>query len=340
MDLDPAKALALLEGAVDKYVKQQARNTVVNNVEHDEARVGYARVAGGGACEFCQMQSSRGFAFGSPEAAHASDGFHAHCSCGLAVAFKDGRGRIRAEGVDGEIPDDWDPAELYQQYAESGKRFSHNRERENASRRAMRRDEGGAGAGKPPMRPPRKTGGDGDWRKRRDAAEKKEKPIQKELNEKWSAYQEEKTSEVYDSTVRQAILRHFAGYENFVEVETGAKVLAKEISTARLLVRKGHHVRFRAPAYGYKQGNPDFFVDKRFIADFKRIESENPNKIFNHVKHAVLDQGAECVVVDLSFESIGIEDAILMAGRAIENPSIPVKQIIMLYGKGTEVIMP
>lgn len=199
----------------------------------------------------------------------------------------------------------------------------------------------GGGDNKPPNISVKKTGGGNpDWRKRKEEIEKKEKPIQKELNAQWIIYQNTKTDSVYDEAVRKTILGYFSGYEDLVFVETGAKVLAKEISTAQLLVQKGHHVRFRAPVYGYKKSNPDFFIDKKYISDFKRIESENENKVFNHIKHAVVDQGAECVVVDLSFESISLEDAVRMAERAYKNPSIPVKQIVVLYGEKIEVIIP
>lgn len=145
MDHDPEKAFRLILGGVDKYVKQQGRNTVMENAYADSAEVGWARVAGPDACEFCRMQSSRGFAFKSELSAGGGrkhggpeDHFHPYCSCGIAVAFRDRRGRIRAEGADGEIPEDWDPAALYDELAASGRKFKHNRTRENARKRGRR----------------------------------------------------------------------------------------------------------------------------------------------------------------------------------------------------------
>lgn len=140
MEHDPELCADVIAGGIDKYVKQQGRNTVMQNVEHDEALVGYARVAGPDACPFCKTMSSQGFHFKSRATAMSgshgdvSGQFHAYCNCGLAVAFKDVKGRIRAEGLDGTDIEDWDPDELYREYQESGWSFGHDRKRENAMR--------------------------------------------------------------------------------------------------------------------------------------------------------------------------------------------------------------
>lgn len=331
-----------LAAGIDKYVKMPGRNTISQNCERDSGCAGYARIPGPDACDFCvTMGAASDFyhtektAGGGISHGTADDAYHPYCNCQIAMIFKKSGRYVAKDPETGErMP--YDGKELVKRYKEAGSPRFNSKQAGSAKRKAK-----GGGGNKPPVPPSKKTGGGSDdWRKKRDEALKREKPIDKRLNEEWAAYQANKTEAVYDATVRKAILEHFVGFESLVEVETGAQVIAKEISTAKKLVQRGHHVKFRSPIYGYKKKNPDFFLDRVYIADFKRIESENPNKVFNHIKHAVVDQKAECVVVDLSFESISVEDAVMMAQRTISNPAIDVKQVIILYGEKMEIILP
>jgi len=330
MDRDPAKALALLEGAVDKYVKQQARSTIARNVEHDEARVGYARVAGPDSCEFCQMQSSRGFAFSSSSAAHADDGFHAHCSCGLAVAFKDRKGRIRAEGIDGEIPDDWDPAELYEQYAESGKTFAHSRARENAARRAVRNGGSGGGGNN---RNILFTGGDGDEKRRAiEAYKNQERETAKRINETWRFFKQDESEANYRATMG-AYIESFSS-RGQIDAEFRAKPQAKELIAAERMSRNGHEIVFLSESGGGKHA--DALIDG-IASDFKRIESDKRGKIYQRIKDA--SEKADAVVVDLSLGTIEIEDAAIKAEEAIQNNVIGRGSVTILNWDGSEIVI-
>lgn len=137
MEHDPAKTIDLLCGAVDKYVKQRGRNTIMDNAARDSACIGWTRIAADDACDFCKTLSSRTFQYKTK--ASASQPYHSHCGCGIAVAFKTRDGKVVAEGVDGTDIDDWNPDEMYQAYVDEHMRFKHNRERENMRRAARRR---------------------------------------------------------------------------------------------------------------------------------------------------------------------------------------------------------
>ena len=145
MEFDPNKTAAYLAGKIDEYVKQQARDTIMRNVEHDRfAR--YARIPDGKACDFCKMLGSRGFVYHS--AANAGDrekggeSFHPFCNCQIAVSF-DPAMRFYYKGVtkvsrgyDSGSPVDID--ELFEQYVASGKSYtSGSRYRDYATGRKV-----------------------------------------------------------------------------------------------------------------------------------------------------------------------------------------------------------
>src|SRR5690606_20920126 len=100
--------LALLLQALDKWVKQPARDTVATST----ARSGgwWARVpTGAETCAFCLMLASRGFDYSS-EAAAGGGGdehkFHADCDCQVVPTWDKG---ARLDG--------YDPDALYEKYA-------------------------------------------------------------------------------------------------------------------------------------------------------------------------------------------------------------------------------
>lgn len=81
----PAKALAVLTGATDKYVKQFGRETVAWNAEREGVR--YARVpTGATTCAFCLVLASRDAVYLSEKSAGSkkfgsANEFHGHCDC-------------------------------------------------------------------------------------------------------------------------------------------------------------------------------------------------------------------------------------------------------------------
>lgn len=139
---------ASLTGTIDKYVKQAARDTIVDNCERDRAKVRYARIADSKSCDFCTMLSSRGFVYHSKTSASLAGArsrfhkYHPYCNCQIAVAFDveqewywknrthvsrgfSENAKLSARGADGSSElRAYDPDDLFALYQGMGDRFS------------------------------------------------------------------------------------------------------------------------------------------------------------------------------------------------------------------------
>jgi hypothetical protein len=89
-------ALARLDGAVQKLVQDQGRDTIIDNVKQDKNAKGWVRITKPGACSFCVMLALRGgagFLYTSKQSgnfrAHTPDGKHGGglCQCTVAPVF-------------------------------------------------------------------------------------------------------------------------------------------------------------------------------------------------------------------------------------------------------------
>lgn len=80
---DPAQTLALLSGALQRFVLTGARSTIGANAGRDRGRPTFARVpTGRKTCAWCEMLASRGFVYLSKETAGIiSDDYHNDCDC-------------------------------------------------------------------------------------------------------------------------------------------------------------------------------------------------------------------------------------------------------------------
>lgn len=110
MERNPNLTAAYLQGAVEKAVKQAARDTVMLNARR-EKNARWARIPAGDACGFCEMCGSRGFVYASEESAAGE--WHPFCNCQVAIAFDP------IEGEGGEVSQelrDYDPEALYEDY--------------------------------------------------------------------------------------------------------------------------------------------------------------------------------------------------------------------------------
>lgn len=116
--LDQAEKKA--EGAVERLVLNQGRETVREAVRRDRQAVGYARAAALSACSFCALMSSRGmvykdFAAVGGDANEKFTGadsvikYHNHCRCQPIPVFKGQRFELSPKARE------WD--RLYQEYA-------------------------------------------------------------------------------------------------------------------------------------------------------------------------------------------------------------------------------
>lgn len=88
---DVQAAQALIDGAMQRLVADQGRNTMIQAIESDRRCRGWARVARPGACSFCAMLSTRGAVYKSKETASITSGeqgnrpagltYHDNCHC-------------------------------------------------------------------------------------------------------------------------------------------------------------------------------------------------------------------------------------------------------------------
>lgn len=91
----------------NEYVLKPGHDTVMYNAKRD--KVAYARVPEPGACKWCLMLASRGFAYSSKAAASTKDGerFHGHCRCHSMPIYDEARARVEYG---------YDPERFYDEY--------------------------------------------------------------------------------------------------------------------------------------------------------------------------------------------------------------------------------
>lgn len=136
-----------LASGVDKYVKQQGRNTTELNCRTDAACEGYVRVPGPNACDFCLTMGAQDNFYHTRESAggglgHGSkdDLYHAYCNCTIALVFRR-RGELVARDPDTGDAIPYDGADIVKRYREAGSpTFRKNRVAEAERRRARRRN--------------------------------------------------------------------------------------------------------------------------------------------------------------------------------------------------------
>jgi hypothetical protein len=71
-------ALTQTTGSMSRLVLDAGRLTATRTLSADSAALGYARVLGGGGCEFCQMLAGRGGVYSADSADFEA---HDHCGC-------------------------------------------------------------------------------------------------------------------------------------------------------------------------------------------------------------------------------------------------------------------
>jgi len=104
---DQAKALAGLQGSVQRFVAYSGRQTVARNVALDPLRPRFARVPSGPVtCAFCSLMASRGFVYVTKETAGLTDEFHNDCDCQIVAQWD--RDSAHIEG--------YDPDAMYDRY--------------------------------------------------------------------------------------------------------------------------------------------------------------------------------------------------------------------------------
>lgn len=108
---NPDQTRRFLLGVVDQYVKQAARNTIVQAGRRDPWKPRFARVPRGAVtCGFCLMLASRGPVYLTQKTAGEFTKFHGLCDC-----------QIVPIGPNDPLPDGYDPDALYGEYLAAGR---------------------------------------------------------------------------------------------------------------------------------------------------------------------------------------------------------------------------
>lgn len=109
-DLDAARVAGfahVFTGALQRHITYSSRETIARNVEVDPLRPRFARVPmGANTCAWCDMLSSRGFAYRSRETAGEVTRFHAGDDCQIVPEWEANQAHI--EG--------YDPDAAYERY--------------------------------------------------------------------------------------------------------------------------------------------------------------------------------------------------------------------------------
>lgn len=92
-----------------------------------------------------------------------------------------------------------------------------------------------------------------------------------------------------------------------------------------------------APRGGYGEKNPDCILDDGFIYDFKRIESSNPNKVFQNIKRS--SEQCDRFVIDLIISRMSDKDALASAAYAVASSETSAVEVLILYADGSEELV-
>ena len=113
--IQPKPLLAVLRGALDRRIKQRARDTIVRNAVEDPAKPYAQRVVEEDACDFCkQLGTSR-----PVKPSQIASRYHQYCKCHVALFFQEtrfkerftNRGQLEKLGIEveeGAVHDDYD----------------------------------------------------------------------------------------------------------------------------------------------------------------------------------------------------------------------------------------
>lgn len=285
------------------HVRESLNRTMLKNAQRDRGRgVKFARVpTGAETCTFCTMLASRGAVYATAKTAGEQNHFHRGCDCKIVPSFGDGD---LVEGYDPDAYyDAWREFERIDAMAGEDGRPLGKSERDRLKREYLVSHR---------LRADAPTVARRDAETKRADVLKAEKALTKRINSHWSEYTRNETQESYARTMGR-LVSSFSS-RGIVSAEFRAKPKAKELETAKILSEAGHEVVLLPELYGYGKKNPDARVDG-VAADFKRIESNNPDKIYQNLKRSAGQ--ARMYVVDLRISQIKLAEAMRQASRAI-----------------------
>ena len=290
-DAEKLKFRASLEAGVDKYVKQQGRNTIALNAENDPACAGYQRVAGPDACDFCvTMSASNGFysseksAGGGSGHGTAEDAYHPYCNCSIVLVFGK-KGRLVARDLEtGEVTP-YDGRKFVERYNEIG------RPTYDKKAGVVYRDEKVA-AYKDRVKELGKS-----IRKAKSGLAKKDPYI-------WDANMDE-------------LLGENGFRQDLIHIQHNADFSANELMLAGRFADEGHDVEILHASSLPASHTPDFRIDG-VPMEAKQLEVTSTARLGKKIWQASAQ--SRDVIADLSLETISRDEAIEKAKEMLATP--------------------
>lgn len=154
----------------------------------------------------------------------------------------------------------------------------------------------------------------------------------KSVNLAWQEFKDKKTEERYQETVGK-VIRSWSK-DGRIIASYYAKPEGKELQAARALADAGHVVEFLNTLGGGQ--HPDIRVDG-VKADFKRIESFDPNKVYVRIGDCA--KKADIAVIDLMLDRVQLGDAIAKAKNAINSGIIAEGNVFIIDWHGNITVV-
>ena len=302
------------------HVRESLNRTMMRNVRRDRGRgVRFARVpTGAETCTFCTMLASRGAVYATARNAGEQNHYHRGCDCKIVPSFGDDA-----------VVEGYDPRAYYEAWQEF-ERIDKMVGEDGRPLRKTERDRLKRGyLASHGMRSKAPAAAWRDLKRGWDAALEREAELAKSVNRAWAQFKRQETPAGYAATMGEFVFSFSSG--GGVSAEYYAKPKAKELMAAEVLSKSGHEVVFLPELGGYGDKNPDARVDG-VVADFKRIESSNADKIFQNIKRS--SGQASMFVIDLRLSAIPLGEARRQASRAIASPETTADVIWLISSDG------
>lgn len=288
-DREKEKFRDALAAAVDKYVKQQGRNTIAENAKSDIACKGYARVPGPDACDFCvTMGAANDFYSTANTAKYRSDGekYHQYCNCSIVVVF--GRdGRLVARDVEtGEVVP-YDGREFVERYNEIG-RPTYDK-KSGATYRSKRTTE----------------------------YEKRERELDRQIKEAKSGLAKTDVY-VWDRNMDE-LLSENGFRQDLIHIQHNANFSGSELMLAGRYADRGDDVEILHASSIPGSHTPDFRINGVPV-EAKRLETDSIDRFWKKMWQASAQ--SRDIAIDLSLELVPYESAASKAAEFLETPMV------------------
>ena len=340
--------LGYLPKVAVRRVMQRADQTIAHNVDHDPARPRWAIVPHMGACGWCVMVASNGWAY-SERSVNAQR--HDGCKCSVAVDFDrdspslagydpDELRRQYAQGIDDAGGEDgirakWDALSSEEQakYRRKGRSaYDVFKTQQIVNAMDVRTESEKRTRGR--LENAVKLGGNLFFGTSADIKEQANL-INDDLSSAWrSTPNISKDAKAYQSAYGSLICSLATNAP--ITVEDFTKVHGKEAQIARWLSKAGIPVHLRNPdAHAKSDGNTSDSIMRGITYDFKRLKSDKVVQMTKEVTGKLDSQGPG-FVIDLSVCDMSFTDVMKRCAKLLDDKQI--SEFIVIHGGSATLI--